>query len=119
MSLFIDCDFWVDLGDFERFFVPVQADITGRKIAQNNPDPPRNHNLNFQLIGVPVVQYSCYSHSLALHSSVSHVPDVIMFQVGDVRVRFSFAGFTGKPGSKLGDPIKVCSVCHKLEKGVK
>lgn len=34
---------------------------------------------------------------------------------GDKRVRFSYAGLSGKPGSGLGDPMKVCIVARQQD----
>ncbi|CAH3181628.1 unnamed protein product [Porites evermanni] len=42
-----------------------------------------------------------------------HTKDQFYPAVGDVRVQFSYAGLSGKPGSGLGDPLKVSIVARQ------
>lgn len=42
-----------------------------------------------------------------------HSMDPFYPRVGDVRVQFSYAGLSGKPGSGLGDPMKVSIVARQ------
>lgn len=42
-----------------------------------------------------------------------HSMDPFYHRVGDVRVQFSYAGLSGKPGSGLGDPMKVSIVARQ------
>lgn len=57
-------------------------------------------------------QFIATEHKLTLdmvmyRKKLSDSFDFINNQVGDVRVRFLFAGLSGKPGSGLGEPMKV------------
>lgn len=55
-----------------------------------------------------------YGKAMYLHNGMFyHAMDPYHPRVGDVRVQFSFAGLSGKPGSGLGEPMKVSIVARQ------
>ncbi|XP_078342545.1 transmembrane protein 43-like isoform X1 [Oculina patagonica] len=55
-----------------------------------------------------------YGKTMYLHNGMFyHAMDPYYPRVGDVRVQFSFAGLSGKPGSRLGEPMKVSIVARQ------
>lgn len=66
---------------------------------------------NFQLLSPKEVPYG---KTMYLHNGMFyHAMDLYYPRVGDVRVQFSFAGLSGKPGSGLGDPVRVSIVARQ------